>query len=309
MMNHFPSQRKSFTQKGKTWRRDCVDYVCSEADNYQTSNYKRMFENYQMYLDQLNQDDYRSWADPLDLDSGQSKDYVYAFNMAHNKIKIHLGEELQRPFYYSAISLNPEDSNEIIRQRNNDYKQYLQLIIDKEIEKIQLMQKIEQEAQARSGLTNAELKKMEGNAKIIKLIARDENVHLGSTQTLLKLLPQDDPDYASLKEETRAECEAMFLAAAAQEKAWAHYLFKDGSMIGLNEQLLSQYVDWLTCKRMTAVGLNCGMKPGSNPLPWTAKWIAGAEVQVAPQETEISSYVIGGTKQDVDGNTFKGFSL
>lgn len=156
----------------------------------------------------------------------------------------------------------------------------------------------------------AELKKMEGNAKIIKLIARDENVHLGSTQTLLKLLPQDDPDYALIKTETKAECEQMFLAAAAQEKAWAKYLFKDGSMIGLNEVLLSQYVDWLTCKRMTAVGLDCGMKPGSsNPLPWTMKWIAGSEVQVAPQETEITTYVIGGTKQDVDQNTFKGFSL
>jgi ribonucleoside-diphosphate reductase beta chain len=156
----------------------------------------------------------------------------------------------------------------------------------------------------------AELKKMEGNAKIIKLIARDENVHLGSTQTLLKLLPQDDPDYALIKVETKAECETMFLAAAAQEKSWAKYLFKDGSMIGLNEVLLAQYVDWLTCKRMTAVGLDCGMKPGSsNPLPWTAKWIAGAEVQVAPQETEITTYVIGGTKQDVDQNTFKGFSL
>ena len=155
----------------------------------------------------------------------------------------------------------------------------------------------------------AELKKMEGNAKIIKLIARDENVHLGSTQTLLKLLPQDDPDYVKIKEETHAECEAMFLQAAAQERAWAKYLFKDGSMIGLNEQLLCDYVDWLTCKRMTAVGLKCGIKTGSNPLPWTAKWIAGAEVQVAPQETEISSYVVGGTKQDVDSNTFKGFSL
>ena len=156
----------------------------------------------------------------------------------------------------------------------------------------------------------AELKKMEGNAKIIKLIARDENIHLGSTQTLLKILPQDDPDYALIKVETKAECERMFLAAAAQEKAWAKYLFKDGSMIGLNEVLLSQYVDWLTCKRMTAVGLDCGMKPGaSNPLPWTAKWIAGSEVQVAPQETEITTYVIGGTKQDVDNNTFKGFSL
>jgi ribonucleoside-diphosphate reductase beta chain len=155
----------------------------------------------------------------------------------------------------------------------------------------------------------AELKKMEGNAKIIKLIARDENVHLGSTQTLLKLLPQDDPDYVRIKEETREECTQMFLAAAEQEKTWAKYLFKDGSMIGLNQVLLSQYVDWLTCKRMTAVGLDCGVKMGSNPLPWTQKWIAGAEVQVAPQETEITTYVIGGTKQDVDNNTFRGLSL
>ena len=155
----------------------------------------------------------------------------------------------------------------------------------------------------------AELKKMEGNAKIIKLICRDENVHLGSTQMLIKLLPQDDADFAKIKEETRAECERMFLQAAQQEKDWAQYLFKDGSMIGLNTQLLCDYVDWLTCKRMTAVGLHCGIKTGSNPLPWTAKWIAGSEVQVAPQETEITTYVIGGTKQDVDSNTFGGMSL
>jgi ribonucleoside-diphosphate reductase beta chain len=155
----------------------------------------------------------------------------------------------------------------------------------------------------------AELKKMEGNAKIIKLICRDENVHLGSTQTLLKLLPQDDPDYAKIKQETLEECEKMFLQAADQERAWAKYLFKDGSMIGLNHQLLCDYIDWLTCKRMHAVGLNCHMRVGSNPLPWTAKWIAGAEVQVAPQETEITTYVVGGTKQDVTTDSFKGFSL
>ena len=155
----------------------------------------------------------------------------------------------------------------------------------------------------------AELKKMEGNAKIIKLIARDENVHLGSTQTLLKILPQDDKDFVKLREETKEECEKMFLNAAKQERDWAEYLFKDGSMIGLNTELLCQYIDWLTCKRMTAVGLSCGIKTGSNPLPWTQKWIAGAEVQVAPQETEISSYVIGGTKQDVDSDTFNGFTL
>jgi ribonucleoside-diphosphate reductase beta chain len=155
----------------------------------------------------------------------------------------------------------------------------------------------------------AELKKMEGNAKIIKLICRDENVHLASTQTLIKLLPQDDLDFVKIKEETQQECEDMFLRAAAQEKAWAHYLFKDGSMIGLNEQLLCDYVDYMTCKRMHTVGLKCHLKTGSNPLPWTQKWIAGAEVQVAPQETEISSYVIGGTKQDVTTDTFKGFTL
>ena len=156
----------------------------------------------------------------------------------------------------------------------------------------------------------AELKKMEGNAKIIKLIARDENLHLASTQTLLKLLPKDDPDYEKIAVETEEECIKMFVDAVEQEKAWANYLFKDGSMIGLNAQLLDDYIEWICCKRMTAVGLNCPYKtPQANPLPWTQKWIAGAEVQVAPQETEISSYVIGGVKQDVDTNTFGGMSL
>lgn len=155
----------------------------------------------------------------------------------------------------------------------------------------------------------AELKKMEGNAKIIKLICRDENLHLAGTQQLLKVLPQDDPDYAKIREETKDEAIKMFVDAVDQEKAWAHYLFKDGSMIGLNEQLLSEYVDWIANKRMQAVGLPTPYKGGSNPLPWTQKWISGAEVQVAPQETEITSYIIGGVKKDVSQDTFKGFSL
>jgi ribonucleoside-diphosphate reductase beta chain len=153
----------------------------------------------------------------------------------------------------------------------------------------------------------AELKKMEGNAKIIKFIARDENVHLASTQQLLKILPKEDPDFAKLADETRQECIDMFQAVVAQEKAWASYLFKDGSMIGLNEQLLCDYVDHIAAKRMGAIGLNG--KPGANPLPWTQKWIAGSDVQVAPQETEITSYIVGGVTQDVTGDTFKGFSL
>lgn len=153
----------------------------------------------------------------------------------------------------------------------------------------------------------AEVKKMEGNAKIIKFIARDENVHLASTQQLLKILPKEDEDFAKIQEETRDECIRMFYDVVDQEKAWAQYLFKDGSIIGLNEQLLCDYVDFIAAKRMGAVGLNG--KAGSNPLPWTQKWIAGSEVQVAPQETEITSYIVGGVTQDVTNDTFKGFSL
>lgn len=153
----------------------------------------------------------------------------------------------------------------------------------------------------------AEVKKMEGNAKIIKLIARDENVHLASTQQLLKILPKEDEDFARIQEETRDECISMFYRVVDQEKTWASYLFQNGSMIGLNEQLLCDYVDHIAAKRMGAIGLNG--KPGANPLPWTQKWIAGSDVQVAPQETEITSYINGGVKKDVDENSFKGFSL
>jgi ribonucleoside-diphosphate reductase beta chain len=155
----------------------------------------------------------------------------------------------------------------------------------------------------------AELKKMEGNAKIIKLICRDENLHLAGTQQLLKVLPNDDPDFMKIREETRDECLEMFRSAAEQEKAWADYLFKDGSMIGLNKELLSEYVEWITNRRLQAASLPTLYKTGSNPLPWTQKWISGSEVQVAPQETELSSYIIGQVKQDVDTNTFKGMSL
>jgi ribonucleoside-diphosphate reductase beta chain len=155
----------------------------------------------------------------------------------------------------------------------------------------------------------AELKKMEGNAKIIKLVARDENLHLASTQMLLKLLRKEDADFESIARETEEECIQMFVDAVNQEKAWAEYLFKDGSMIGLNAQLLEEYIEWICTRRMTNVGLKSPYNQKSNPLPWTQKWISGAEVQVAPQETEITSYVQGGTKQDVSEDTFKGFSL
>jgi len=154
----------------------------------------------------------------------------------------------------------------------------------------------------------AELKKMEGNAKIIKFIARDENVHMASTQQLIKLLPKEDKDYAKIAIDKADEVKQIFREVLDQEKAWAEYLFKEGSMIGLNAELLGEYVEWLGNKRMYAIGLS-NERGGSDPLPWTQKWISGAEVQVAPQETEITSYIVGGIKKDVDDDTFKDFSF
>lgn len=155
----------------------------------------------------------------------------------------------------------------------------------------------------------AEVKKMEGNAKIIKFIARDENVHLAATQQLLKLLPKDDPEFERIKDEVKHEVLDIFVSVVEQERNWAKYLFKDGSIIGLNEELLITYVDWIAHKRMGAIGMESPFRGGSNPLPWTAKWIAGSDIQVAPQQVQISSYIIGGVKQDITDDMLKGLSL
>lgn len=156
----------------------------------------------------------------------------------------------------------------------------------------------------------AELKKMEGNAKVIKFIARDENTHLAASTSIIKHLLKDDPDFARIRQETESQVLNMFTSAIEQEKDWAKYLFKDGSMIGLNERLLGDYVEWIGSRRMRALSYTSPYSvPQSNPLPWTEKWIGGGNVQVAPQETEITSYITGGVKQDVSAETMKGLSL
>lgn len=156
----------------------------------------------------------------------------------------------------------------------------------------------------------AELKNMEGNAKIIKLIARDENIHLAVTTTLIRTLLKEEKIYEKIKADCEESVQQIFVSAIEQEKAWAKYLFKDGSMIGLNERLLGDYVEWIGCRRMRALSIHCPYTvPQANPLPWTEKWIGGGNVQVAPQETEISSYIIGAVKQDVSADTLKGLSL
>tara|TARA_Y100000748_G_scaffold211994_1_gene177789 strand:+ start:377 stop:1537 length:1161 start_codon:yes stop_codon:yes gene_type:complete len=157
-----------------------------------------------------------------------------------------------------------------------------------------------------------ELKLMEGSAKIISLIARDENQHLVLTQQIMKKWQEgDDPVMLEIIKEEEENVIQMFRDAVEEEKEWASYLFRDGSMIGLNDKLLVKYVEWIANKRMRALGL----KPiydapiRNNPLPWTEHWISSKGLQVAPQETEVESYVVGGIKQDVKKDTFSGFQL
>ena len=157
-----------------------------------------------------------------------------------------------------------------------------------------------------------ELKLMEGSAKIISLIARDENQHLVITQNILnKWREGDDPEMEEIAKEEEPVIIDMFKRTVEEEKAWAEYLFKDGSMIGLNDKLLAQYVEWIANRRMKAIGLKpiYDIPAKNNPLPWTEHWISSKGLQVAPQETEVESYVVGGIKQDVKKDTFAGFQL
>jgi ribonucleotide reductase beta subunit family protein with ferritin-like domain len=157
-----------------------------------------------------------------------------------------------------------------------------------------------------------ELKLMEGSAKIISLIARDENQHLAITQNILnKWRDGDDPEMKQIVKEEEEWVYAMFDRAVNEEKRWADYLFKDGSMIGLNDKLLQQYVEWIANRRLKAIGLKpqYDISANNNPLPWTQHWISSKGLQVAPQETEVESYVVGGIKQDVKKDTFSGFKL
>jgi ribonucleoside-diphosphate reductase beta chain len=158
----------------------------------------------------------------------------------------------------------------------------------------------------------AERELMEGNAKIIKLIARDEALHLTGTQHMINLLRngQDDFSFMQIAEECKQDCFDLFKEAAEQEKEWAEYLFKDGSMIGLNRDILCQYVEYITNVRMQAVGLDAAYPDAtSNPIPWINAWLSSDNVQVAPQEAEISSYLVGQIDNEVSADDFEGFEL
>ena len=157
-----------------------------------------------------------------------------------------------------------------------------------------------------------ELKLMEGSAKIISLIARDENQHLAITQNIINNWRKgDDPDMKEIVKEEEEWTYKQFDLCVNEEKKWAEYLFNQGTMIGLNDKLLYNYVEWIANKRIRAIGLKqqYDIAAKNNPLPWTTHWISSKGLQVAPQETEVESYMVGGIKQDIKKDTFSGFKL
>ena len=157
----------------------------------------------------------------------------------------------------------------------------------------------------------AERAVMEGNAKIIRLIARDEALHLTGTQHMINIMNagSDDPDFKKIAQEVKPQVIDLFREAAEQEKEWAEYLFSKGSMIGLNARILGDYVEYITNIRMKALGLEELFPTRANPLPWMNSWLVSDNVQVAPQESEISSYLVGQIDNEVDSDDFDDFDL
>lgn len=143
---------------------------------------------------------------------------------------------------------------------------------------------------------------MEGNAKIIKLIARDEATHLAITQNIIKvwLDGRDDPEMTKIANENKDFIVECFKDAAIQEKEWADYLFKDGAMLGLNSDILKQFVDFKVNERLAVFGIDPVTEVVDNPLPWMRQWITSDQTNVAPQETELSSYLVGAIDDNID---------
>lgn len=157
----------------------------------------------------------------------------------------------------------------------------------------------------------AERELMEGNAKIIKLIARDEQLHMMGTQAILNMWRNgiDDLEMAEIAERLKPEAISIFMEAANQEKDWAEYLFKDGGMIGLNKDIVCLYVEFITNQRMAAVGLPKQYDTNTNPIPWVNGWLSSDNVQIAPQEAELSSYLVGQIDSEVSNDDLGGFDL
>ncbi len=157
----------------------------------------------------------------------------------------------------------------------------------------------------------AERELMEGNAKIIKFIARDEALHLVGTQRMILSFQEglEGEEWAEVAKNAKRESEQLFLTAVEQEIEWANYLFKDGAMLGLNAKILTEYVYYLAGIRMKAINLDCPFDVKNHPIPWVETWFSSDNVQVAPQEVEMSSYLTNQIDASVDTNALEDIDI
>jgi ribonucleoside-diphosphate reductase beta chain len=202
-------------------------------------------------------------------------------------------------------------ADEIDLASNDDFRREIKKALFLTLVSVNVLEAIRFYVSFACAFSFAERSLMEGNAKIIKLIARDEALHLSGTQHMINIIRdgKDDPEMAEIAHELDDEVRRIFLEAAEQEKRWADYLFKDGSMIGLNASILKDYVEYITNIRIRAINMEPLFPKRSNPLPWMNNWLVSDNVQVAPQESEITSYLVGQVDSDVDVEDFKDFDL
>lgn len=152
---------------------------------------------------------------------------------------------------------------------------------------------------------------MEGNVKIMKLIARDEQLHLKGTQYIIRQIQNGGEGelWQKIAQELQEEANKIFLDVAAQEKEWVDDLFSEGEPLGLNKKNMYAYVDYLTHSRMQSAGLDSPFRGQSlkHPLPFMRKFLNSEMVQVAPQEVEISAYLISQVDHDIDQDIHETF--
>ena len=155
---------------------------------------------------------------------------------------------------------------------------------------------------------------MEGNSKIIKLIARDEQLHLKGTQYILKNIQNGGEGelFQRIAKEEEAYCVNIFLEVLEQELDWIDYIYKDGEITGLPKSDLVGYLYYLLISRMNGCGLPVPedkqeLAPKHHPIPWIRSYLNSDEVQVAPQEVEISSYLISQIDNDLVDEHLDGY--
>ncbi|MDG6773714.1 ribonucleotide-diphosphate reductase subunit beta [Thiomicrorhabdus sp. ZW0627] len=215
-------------------------------------------------------------------------------------------------YYDELIALtNHMYANQIDLAKDDEFRKKIKTALYLTIVSVNVLEAIRFYVSFACSFSFAERSLMEGNAKVIKLIARDEALHLSGTQNMITLMTEgkDDPEMAEIAKEQLETTYDIFRQAAEQEKQWAEYLFKDGSMIGLNAGILKDYVEYITNVRLRAIKLEPIFESKSNPLPWMNNWLVSDNVQVAPQESEISSYLVGQVDSKVDSQDFSDFSL